>query len=84
MPFILLLARGVHRLERVSHESLRAPERARDIEAAVEAAEILRRLYRLLERGLRKTKCRRETLELARIGLRHARIIAPGPYARSS
>src|SRR5206468_421914 len=42
--------RRVHRLQRVGDEALGAAEGARDVEAAVEAAEVLRRLERLLER----------------------------------
>src|SRR5437868_351393 len=48
----LARARRVHRLERVAHETLRAAERARHVEPAVEAPEILRGLEGLLERGL--------------------------------
>ena len=81
---MLRLPRGVDRLERVPDEALRAGERARDIEAPVEAAEVLGGLERLLERGLREAQRRCEPLKLARVDVGHKRIIAPDPYARCS
>src|SRR5712692_967782 len=61
----LRLSRRVHRIQRVADETLCTPERARHIEATIKAAEILRRLEGLLQRGLRETKCRGEPFELA-------------------
>ena len=65
----LRLSRRVHRLQRVPDESLRTADRTRNVEPAVEAAEVLRSLERLLERGLRETQGRPESLELAGIDL---------------
>src|SRR3989441_5111714 len=67
----LRFSRRVDRLKRVSHEPLRTANSARNVEPAIEAAEVLRRLERLLERGLRETEGGPEPLELARIDLRH-------------
>ena len=50
------LARRVDRLERVPDETLRAADRAWNIEAAIEAPEVLRGLERFLERGLGEAK----------------------------
>jgi hypothetical protein len=65
------LARGVDGLERVPDETLRAADRARHVEAPIEAPEILRGLERFLERGLCEAERRRETFELARIYFLH-------------
>ena len=81
---MLRLPRGVDRFERISDQALRAAERARDIEAPVEAAEVLGGLERLLERGLREAQRRCEPLELASVDVGHESIIAPHPYARWS
>ena len=67
----LRLSRRVHRLQRIADETLRTPERARNIEATIEAAEILRGLEGLLERGLRETQRGPKPLELTRVDLRH-------------
>lgn len=81
---MLLLSRCVDRLERIPHETLCTAQRTGDVESAVEAAKVLRRLESLLERGLSEPECRREALELAGVDVGHARIIAPDPYARRS
>jgi hypothetical protein len=47
---MLGLARGVHGLERVADEPLRAAESTRNIEPTVKASEVLRGLERFLER----------------------------------
>src|SRR5947209_5217898 len=60
----LRFSRCVDRLQRVPDEPLRTADRAGHIEAAIEAAEIFRRLEGLLERGLRETEGRPEPLEL--------------------
>jgi hypothetical protein len=65
----LSLPRRLDGFVRVLHESLRAADRARDIEALVEVAEILRGLERLLERGLRETQGRPQPFELAGVDL---------------
>ena len=67
----LARARRVHRLERVAHETLRAAERARHVEPAVEAPEILRGLEGLLERGLREAESGGEPFELASVDIGH-------------
>src|SRR3989442_13464002 len=67
----LRFSRGVDCLESVPDEPLRATDGTRNVEPAIEAAEVLRRLERLLERGLRETEGGPEPLELARIDLRH-------------
>ncbi len=67
---MLRLSRRVDRLVGVLHETLGSADRARDIEATVEVAEVLRRLECFLERGLRKAQSRAESLELALIDLR--------------
>ena len=69
------LARGVHGLERVTDETLRATDRARHVETTIEAAEILSSLERLLESGLREPKCGPEPLELSGVDLCHARMM---------
>jgi len=60
-------SRGVHGLVRVLHQTLGAGDGARYVEAPVEAAEILRGLERLLERGLREAQGGAQALELALI-----------------
>ena len=67
----LRLSRRVHRLQRVADETLCTPERARHIEATIKAAEILRRLEGLLQRGLRETQRGPKPLELTRVDLCH-------------
>src|SRR3989454_11659189 len=71
MSGTLRFTRRVDRLQRVSHEPLRTADSAWNVEPPIEAAEVLRRLERLLERGLRETEGGPEPLELARIDLRH-------------
>ena len=66
------LAGSVHGLERVADKALRAADRARHVEAPVEAAEILRSLEGLLERRLREPKRGPEPLELSGVDVRHA------------
>jgi len=73
---MLALPRRVDRLVRVLHEPLCPTDRARDIEALVEVAEVLRGLESFFECGLRETQGRSEPLELARIDIPHPRIIA--------
>jgi len=70
-------ARRADGVLRVLHETLRACERARHVEAPVEAAEILGRLERFLERGFGETQGGREAFELARVdvGSFHARML---------
>lgn len=58
-------ARRVHRLEGVPDKTLRAAERAGNVETTIKAPEILRGLKRLLECGLREPKRRPEPLELS-------------------
>ena len=67
----LRLSRRVHRLQRVADKTLRTPKRARHIEATIKAAEILRRLEGLLQRGLRETQRGSKPLELTRVDLCH-------------
>src|SRR2546428_10215099 len=67
----LRLSRRVHRIQRVADETLCTPERARHIEATIEAAQVLRGLEGLLERGLRETQRGRKSLELPRVDLGH-------------
>ena len=64
---MLRLARRVHRLVGVLHEALRTADGARDIEAMVEIAEILRGFERFLERGFRKAQRGAQPLELSLI-----------------
>ncbi len=73
----LRVTRGVDRLERVSDEALRAADGTRHVEASIEAAEILRSLERLFERGLREPKRGPEPLELSRVDVCHARMMRP-------
>ena len=85
----LSLARRGDRFERVLDEPLRTADGARNIEAAIEAPEILSGFERLLERGLREAQRRGETLELAGIYVRHGRTIMrldsrPCPWTHSS
>ena len=61
----LALPRRVYRFVRVLHQTLRAGDGARDVEAAIEAAEVLRGLERLLERGFREAQRRPQPFELA-------------------
>ena len=70
-------AGGLHRLIRVLDQALRARDRAWDVETAVEVAEVLGRLERLLERRLREAQRRAEPLELAGVDVCHARIMTP-------
>ena len=76
LPEPLALAGRVHRLERVADETLRAADRTRHVETAVEVTQVLGGLERLLERGLREAQRGPQTLELARIDVAHRRIIA--------
>jgi hypothetical protein len=71
------LSRGVDRLKRVRHQSLRPTERARHVETPVEAPEILGGLQRFFERGLGEAQCRAQPLELARVYIRHGQNDAP-------
>ena len=64
-----LLPRRVDRLVRVLDQALRATDGARDVEATVEIAEILRGFERLLERGLREAQGGAESFELTLIDL---------------
>src|SRR5207247_2352765 len=61
-PGLLAPSGGVDRFVRVRDETLRAAESARHVEATIEVPEVLRGLDRLLERGFREPKRRRETL----------------------
>lgn len=56
MDGMLRLSRRVDGLEGVLDESLRAADRARNVESAVEITEVLRGLECLLERGLGETE----------------------------
>ena len=76
MDVMLRLPRGVDGFEGVLDESLRAADRPRHVESAVEIAEVLRRLESFLERGLRKSEGRTKALQLTRVDLAHPRIIA--------
>src|SRR3989442_12516017 len=67
----LRFSRGVDCLESVPDEPLRATDGTRNVEAAIEATEILRGFESLLERRLRETKRRPKPLELAGVDLRH-------------
>jgi len=66
---MLRLAGRVHRLVRVLNEALRTADGARDVEAMVEVAKILRRFECFLERGFREAQCGAQPLELALIDL---------------
>jgi nitroreductase len=79
---MLALPRGVHCLVGVLHQALRAGDRARDVEAAVEAAEILGGLESLLERGFGQAQRGAEPLELALIDVARShdgRMLASAP-----
>src|SRR6266545_4740513 len=67
---MLRLSRRLDRLVGVLNETLGSADGARDIEAAVEVAQILGRFERLLERRFREAQGRAEPLELALIDLR--------------
>src|SRR5207245_8924166 len=77
-PGLLAPSGGVDRFVRVRDETLRAAEGARHVEATIEVPEVLRGLDRLLERGFREPKRRRETLELPLIDLALRHDVPPG------
>jgi hypothetical protein len=64
------LPRGLYRFIRVLDQTLRPADGPGHIEAAIEVAEVLRGLKRLLERRLREAQRGPEPLELALIDLR--------------
>jgi hypothetical protein len=74
---MLALACGLHRFVRVLHQPLCAGEGAWHVETAVEIAEILGRLKRLLERRFREAQRRAQPLELAGIDVCHTGIMTP-------
>lgn len=65
----LFLSRRLDRFVRVLHQALRAADGARDVEAPVEVAEILRSLEGFLERRLREAQGGAKPLKLTLIDL---------------
>jgi hypothetical protein len=63
------LSRRLDRFVRILDQTLGPTDRARHVETVVEAPEILRRLERLLQRGLGEAQGRAQSLELALIDL---------------
>jgi nitroreductase len=65
----LFLSRGIDRFVRVLHQALRTADGARDIETAVEIAQVLGGFQGFLEGGFRKAQRGAQTLKLALIHL---------------